>query len=153
MFARRGSITSRWSTGVYVPAFLGCRALELNCCGSRSLFSGLFSALFLPQIHDLHKSVWELRGRRHHLWVVLLLGGGVKSPCGPWRLHYVRFITILSSHVCLLWIGTSVWSLFTCIRFGVGVNPFMLLKETWIKELDTVDIYRGFPQHEQTGVS
>lgn len=44
-------------------------------------------------------------------------------------------------------------SLFTCIRFGVGVNPFMHLKETGIKELNTVDIYRGFPQHEQTGVS
>lgn len=42
---------------------------------------------------------------------------------------------------------------FTCIRFGVGVNSFMHLKETGIKELDTVDIYRGFPQHEQTGVS
>lgn len=44
-------------------------------------------------------------------------------------------------------------TLFTCIRFGTGVNPFMHLKETGVKELDIVDIYRGFQQHELTGVS
>lgn len=44
-------------------------------------------------------------------------------------------------------------TLFKCIRSGAGVSIFMHLKETGIMELDTVDIYRGFPQHERTGVS
>lgn len=44
-------------------------------------------------------------------------------------------------------------TLFTCIMFGAGVNLFMYLKERGIKDLDIVDIYKGFPQHEQTGVS
>jgi hypothetical protein len=47
----------------------------------------------------------------------------------------------------------SFITLFTYIRFGTGVNPFMHLKETEIKESDIVDIYRGFPQHELTDVS